>query len=134
VNNIKKYLTLHLKSIFLFDGIGALITTFFMAVILKTFNKYVGMPKIILIYFFAISAVFSLYSFTCFFILKANLQPFLKTIIVANSLHCFLTALLVLCHYQNLTILGMAYFLAELVVIGGLAFIELKTLRTIQDE
>jgi len=116
------------RNLFLIDSLGALVTAFFLFAILRTFNEYFGMPQITLTYLSIIAVVFCLYSFTCFILLKDNWQPFLKTISIANLLYCCLTLTLVIYHFQRLTILGITYFFAEIIVVCGLGFVELKTL------
>lgn len=118
--------------LFLSDGIGAMLTAFFLFVIMKKFNSYFGMPQTILTYLAGIAAVFCLYSITCFFILKKHAASFLVAISVDNLLYCMLTTGLVIIYYPVLTSLGIAYFLAEIVIIFGLVFIEFKTARTIK--
>jgi hypothetical protein len=124
-----RQLTLKPKIIFLIDSLGALVTAFFLFAILRTFNEYVGMPQITLTYLSLIAVIFCLYSTTCFFLLKDNWRPFLRIISIANLLYCFLTTGLVISYHQNLTGIGMAYFVGEIIVVSGLIFVELKTLK-----
>jgi len=48
----------------------------------------------------------------------------MKGIIIANLVYCCLTIVLVFYFYQKLTILGLSYFLLELLMISGLIIIE----------
>lgn len=116
------------KILFLIDGLGALLTAFFLFVILRTFNEYFGMPQTTLTYLSLIAVIFCLYSITCFFLLSDNWKPFLRVISIANLLYCILTLGLVIYNYQSVTLLGITYFLAEIIVICGLVFVELKTI------
>lgn len=129
MNDIVSRLILKPKTLFLIDGLGAFVTAFFLFAILRTFNKYFGMPQTILMYLSIIAIIFCFYSITCFFLLKDNWQPFLRTISIANLLYCFLTMVLLIYYYQSITILGVTYFLAEIMVVCGLVFVELKTLN-----
>ena len=128
MNDIIERFILKPKSLFLIDSLGALVTSFFLFAILRTFNKCFGMPQATLTYLAIIAIMFCLYSITCFFFLKDNWQPFLRTISIANLLYCCLTIVLVIYYYQSLTILGMVYFLVEIIVVCMLVFVELKTL------
>ena len=128
MNDIAAQLTIKPKTLFLIDSLGALVTAFFLFAILRTFNNYFGMPKATLTYLAIIAVVFCLYSITCFFFLNNNWQPFLRTISIANLLFCCLTIILVIYHYQSLTILGVTYFFVEIIVVCVLVFVELKTL------
>jgi len=121
-------LCLNPKRIFLIDGIGALLTVFFLVAILSTFNEYFGMPQKILTILSVIGLFFCIYSISCFFFIKNNWRLFLKVIIIANTLYCCLTIALVIYFYQQLTILGISYFILEIFVVLGLVAIEIKTL------
>jgi hypothetical protein len=118
-----------IKTLFLIDGLGALLSAFFLFAVLGTFSEYFGMSPTILIRLSAIAMIFALYSMTCFFFLKDNWKPFLRIICAANLLYSCLTISLVIYFYKNLTLLGIAYFLAEIIVILGLVFVELKALN-----
>ena len=48
---------------------------------------------------------------------------------VANALYCVLTMTLVLVHFQELTPLGVAYFVADALVIVGVVAFEGSVLR-----
>ncbi len=124
---MRKNFKLNPRILFLVDGLGALTTAFFLFVILKTYNEYIGMPQLILNYLSIIAVLLSLYSMSCFSLLKNQSQIFLRIIGVANLLYCCLTMGLLIYNYQGLTILGATYFLTEIMIICGLAFVELKT-------
>ena len=126
---IIKQLTLKPKTIFLIDSIGAFVTAFFLFAILRTFNEAIGIPQKVLTYLSLIAVLFSLYSSVCFFLLKDNWRPFLKIISIANLLYCLLTLSLILSYYQSITIIGIAYFSGEIIIIGGLVFIEVKIMK-----
>ena len=87
------------------------------------------MPQLTLTYLSMIAVFFCLYSTTCFLVLKDNWLPFLKIIIIANLFYCFLTMGVVIFYHPSITVIGMTYFLAEIIVVFGLVFVELKTLR-----
>ncbi len=121
-------LALNPKRLFLIDGLGALLTALLLFAILRTFNEYFGMPKTTLIILSIIALLFCFYSFCCFFFVNNNWHPFLRAIIVANILYSCLTLGLVIYNFPRLTILGVIYFLVEIVVVGGLIFFEINVL------
>ena len=133
ISIIKKF-TKSPRTFFLMDSLGALVTAFFIFAILRTFKEYVEMPQKVLTILSIIAVMFSLYSITCYFLLTKNWQLFLRTISIANLLYCFLTMGLVIYYYQSLTILGLTYFLIEMVVFGGLIFVELKVSGKCKDQ
>ena len=119
-------LTTNPKDFFFVDGIGAWLSAFLLSMVLANFIPVFGMPLHILTVLALIAGFFAFYSFGCYFFLKHNWRPFLKGIAIANLLYCCFTIGLVLYHYAKLTFLGVAYFLAEILVISVLIFIEFK--------
>lgn len=127
-------LTTNPKKLFLIDGVGAFITTFSLGVTLTSFESYFGMPLKILYILSVIAGIYAVYSFCCHFFLTMDWQPYLWTIAVANFVYCCLTAGLLFYFYQRLTVLGVAYFLLEILIIGGLVTIELKVQKNLKTE
>ncbi|UXE65915.1 MAG: hypothetical protein KA713_15815 [Chryseotalea sp. WA131a] len=117
------------KKLFLVDSVGAFMTAFFLAVVLPTFEEYVGMPKKILVPLSTIALVYALYSALCYYFTDQNWRLFLKSLCIANLLYCFLTTGLLILFYSSLTTLGVMYFLIEIALIGVLITIERKALK-----
>ena len=114
------------RRLFLVDGFGAFLTAFFLGVILVKFEAYFGMPQSVLYILSAIACVYGIYSICCSVFIRSNWRPFLKVIAIANLLYCCLTIGLVIYFYQRLTILGLTYFLLELIVMVVLIIVELR--------
>lgn len=121
----KNLLQIPPRTLFLIDASGALITTFSLLVVLKSFPEYFRMPHSVLTYLAIIGAVLCIYSTSCFLLLKQNRLPFLRAIGIANSIYCFLTLSLVVYHFQNLSIWDIAYFFMEILVVTPLVYLEL---------
>lgn len=132
LNNIIHQLAAKPRILFLVDGMGALLTTFSLFVVLRTFYEFIGMPVSVLTYLSFISAAFCIYSAACFLFLKRNWATFIMGIGIANLLYCVLTLGLVLVYYQPLTALGIAYFLGEIMIVGVLVYIELHVAMAIK--
>lgn len=113
------------KTLFLVDSIGAFITAFILFVIVRPLNEYFGIPIKELTYLSVIAFVFCIYSATCFLFLKDSFTTFIKFIGIANLMYCALTIGLLIKYYPFLTIMGISYFLAEIVIICGLSYLEL---------
>lgn len=116
----------HPKKLFLIDSLGALLTAFLLFVVVRNFNEYFGLPKIILTYISAIALLLSVYSISCFYFIKSNWTFFIRIIAYANILYCVLISILLLRHHSTLTVLGLTYFLIEIAIICGLAYMELN--------
>ena len=136
MNRIIKILINHLaekpKTLFLIDCLGAMLTTFFLFVLMRQFNEYFGMPKTILTYLSVIAICFCIYSTACLLFLNGRWTPFIRVIGIANLLYCALTMGLLIKYYPLLTIIGAVYFLIEIVIICGLAYIELNVATEIK--
>jgi len=114
------------KKLFLIDGIGAIVSAFFLGIVLIKYQPSIGMPKPVLYFLASIACLFSVYSLSCFFLITKNFRPFLKGIALANLLYCCTTIVLILYFSRELTILGWTYFILELVVLGCMIRLEIK--------
>lgn len=124
LTNLIKFFTRKTRTIFLVDGLGAAMTTFYLFFVLRRFSDYFGMPPHILTYLSLIGLILCVYSLTCFFFLKDNWIPFLRLISIGNLLYCFLTAVLVFNYYSELTKLGLMYFMLEMAIILIIVHVE----------
>lgn len=119
--------TLNPRKLFLIDSLGALLSAFSLGVILVAFESTFGIPRMVLYYLAFFAGIFSLYSFFCYTLFPKNWKPFLGAIAIANLIYCSITLGLMIYLYQKLTILGIVYFMLELIIVVTLATIELKT-------
>jgi hypothetical protein len=114
------------RALFLFDGLGAALTTFLLYFVLRPYHNFFGMSENILKYLSVISLVYCVYSVSCFFLLKDNWASFLRIIGIGNLLYCILTMTYLFAYYDELTRIGMTYFLTEILFIIFLVYIELS--------
>lgn len=119
-------LSLNPKNLFLIDGLGALLTTFLIGIVLRMFEYAFGMPSKFLTILSILACTFAVYSMRCYFLIGKNWRTYLKIIAVANLMYCLLTAVLVMLLYQQITILGIIYFIGEILIILGLVYVELS--------
>ena len=128
IKSVQKFITKP-RNIFLLDGFGALLTAVLLFFVLRNFNAFFGLSKTILEYLSLLALTFSIYSILCYFLINTNWKSFLKTICIANILYCILTFGIVVYNSKSISIFGMAYFLGEIIIISGLIFLEIKTIR-----
>lgn len=119
-----KYFTSHPKSLFLTDGIGALVSSFALGIVLVHFQNDFGLPILVLYILASIALVLAIYSISCYFKVNKNTRFFLKVIAIANLTYSLLTLGMVSYFFENLTLLGLIYFGLELLIIGILIFLE----------
>lgn len=122
------------KKLFLIDGLGAIVSAFFLGVILTKYEPSFGMPKTALYFLALIACFFTVYSISCYFLVVKNYRPYLNGIAIANLSYCCITIALVLYFYQKLTILGWTYFVLELIVLGVLTRLEGKAITQLNDK
>lgn len=125
-NNTLKYFTQTPRTLFLLDGGGAALTTFFLFFVLRPYSHYFGMPTSILTSLAVIGLTLCAFSSTCFLLLKRNWTPFLRIMSCANLIYCAFTIGAITIYFNNLTTLGWTYFLVEITLIVILVYIELR--------
>ena len=118
------------RKMFLVDGIGAMLSAFFLGVVLVQFEASFGVHIALLIYLALTAAVFAIYSISCYFWFPDKWRVFLKVIAIVNLIYCFVTIWFVLLDNETLTIMGYLYFIAEILLIVSLVFVELKVARS----
>lgn len=126
MRRITEHLAQQTRVLFLIDALGALITAVTLGIIWHNCYPYTGMPPAVLKKLALTALLLCTYSGICAFSLKNSSASFIKGIAVANLLYCILTSSLLVIYYTELTILGIIYFVAELLVIFGLVWLEFK--------
>lgn len=112
------------KHLFLIDGLGALVSAFFLGVVLVQWESHFGMPSDILYVLAILVLIFACYSNYCYIFFPQKWKTYLTLITVINALYCCLTLALVVHFYHELTFLGLVYFIGEIIVIVLLVRIE----------
>jgi len=118
------------KQLFLIDSLGAVLTAFSLGVILTRFEHIFGMPRSILYILSLVACGFAVYSFCCYLFINKNWRPFLTVIAIANLMYCCVTFALIIYLWEELTIWGVGYFLAEIIVIIILVSIEFQAIMS----
>jgi hypothetical protein len=119
---------LNLKTMFLFDGIGAALSALLTGLILPIFSEYLGLSHSVLYFLAAFPCVYLIYSFCCYF-LFVNIRPWmLALIILANLLYCLVSGYFVF-FYESTTSWGVLLLSLEMLVIAVVVFIESKVYR-----
>ena len=114
------------KKIFLLDGIGALVSAFFLGIVLVYFESFVGMPMNTLYLLAGLAVIFFIYSISCFLFFPEKWRPFLIIIAIVNTLYSILTMALMIYYFQQLTWLGLSYFVLEILILLFIIQLEIK--------
>ena len=115
-----------IKRLFLIDAVGALVSSLMLGIILAYIQPLIGMPKVILYNLALVALVLFVYSLLCYLFRKNNSKKLLAVIAIANYTYCLASLFLMITYYNELTSLGILYFVLEKVVVLTLASIELK--------
>ena len=122
------------RRVFLIDAVGALLTATLLAAVIARYEAIFGMPIHAVNVLAAIAVGFAIYSVTCYLTRPANWRLFLQFIAIANLLYCVLTLVLLFVYRLDVTALGIAYFIGEIVIVAGLAIYELIIARRAADQ
>jgi hypothetical protein len=114
------------KTIFLIDGIGALVSAILLGLVLTRLEAFFGLPKNVLYVLSGIAVLLAVYSLAHAFMRTFDTSVRLKLIAVANLFYCVLTVVLLIAFYQQMTVYDLLYFVGELLIILSLAYFELK--------
>ena len=116
------------RIIFLIDGIGALTSALLLGYVLIELQQWIGMPTYILRILALCASVFATYSITMHLLRPKKWKSLLRIIATINLSYCVLTFSLVILYVNDLTILGIFYFLAEIFTILFLVRAEFKVI------
>lgn len=114
------------RTLFLIDGMGALISAFLLGVVLVHFEFFFGIPQKVLYLLASIPLFFALYDLVCYIWAVKRLALLLRLIAFANISYCILSIIMAFVHRNSISIWGWAYILGEIVIVLLLAKIELQ--------
>ena len=118
------------KKLFLIDGFGAILSAFLLGVVLVKFEEIFGIPSSVL-YFLAMLPIFFLIYDIYSYRKQLKIGVLLKGIAILNVMYCGVSIGLVFYHFNTITILGWAYIIVEIILVGFLAMIEYSVGRSI---
>ncbi len=126
---LTKHLAAQPGKMFLIDGVGALVSAFFLGFVLTSFQAHIGMPIYILTFLSLIALLFAVYSLISCLWVKQNHRFFLRIITYANFIYCLITGGMIIIFQNQLTLIGFCYFLVEIFLILSLVFLEFRLLK-----
>lgn len=112
--------------LFLFDGIGALLSAFLLGVVLVKFEFLFGIPERSLYFLASLPVFFALYDFVGY-LQNADLSgKLLPGIAILNMMYCLISLGVALYHFDTITLLGWIYIIIEISIVAMLGIIEAK--------
>lgn len=114
------------KKIFLFDGLGAMLSTALLYFLLMPNAGWIGL-SITQINALVIGALCLVgYDLIARIMYTPERGWLIKALALLNTLYCITTLSVLMLHYTSITILGWAYFLGEMAIVGVLVYLEWK--------
>lgn len=117
LNQFNRILLTQPRKIFLFDALGAIVSLLLLLGLVAGFDNFFGISKPVLYKLAFIPLLFALYSMSCYFINPKQWQVNLKIIAIANILYVCITLGLAFYYFGTISVLGIVYFMAEIVVL-----------------
>jgi hypothetical protein len=122
------------RTLFLIDGVGALVTALSVGVLLPMLGEHIGMPRPVLRSLALTAAVLAAYSLTCAAAQPTRWPALLRGIALANAGYCVVTAALLVRVSATRHALDWLYFGGEIAVVSALATFELRVARAAATE
>lgn len=116
------------KNVFLFDGIGATVSTLFAGFLLPRFSLQIGVTTSDLYCLASLAFIYSIYSFYCYKFVAATKPWMLIGIILANGFYCSVSSGIIF-FYRSLTVTGAVLFSMEIFVVLLVIGLELNVYR-----
>ena len=112
------------KRLFLIDGLGAILSAFFLGVVLVKFETIFGVPVAVLHFLAIIPLIFLIYDIYSYRKGHLKIGFLLKGIAVLNLIYCCISIGLIVYHFNTVKMLGWAYILIEITIIILIATFE----------
>ncbi|NND34978.1 MAG: hypothetical protein HKN76_20500 [Saprospiraceae bacterium] len=117
------------QSLFLIDGLGALLSAFLLGVVLVRLEAVFGIPPSALYFLAAWPILFSIYDYYCYRKDPDKLGVYLRGIAVMNLLYCCLSIGLACYHQDVIALFGWMFFILEVAIVITLSLLELRVAK-----
>lgn len=114
------------KKLFLIDGLGAILSSFLLGIVLVELENFVGIPRETLYLLAFFPCLFAIYDFYFFQKSAENTGTWLKGIAYMNIGYCCISLGAAVWHVQEITIWGWGYIITEIIIVLALAGFELR--------
>lgn len=117
------------KKLFLFDGIGAMLSWAILFLILIPNHQMIGIPAAALKFLATFPILFAAFDAIVSYLRPKSFKPFINIVIALNVGYCALTLSHILMFSSTISWIGAVYFVSEILIILLLVRIELKVLK-----
>ena len=105
---------LNKKTVFLFDGIGALFSAVLSGLVLPRFSELLGLPVEVFHFLAALAGFFMVYSLSCYLFVREAKSWMLSLIISANLFYCMVSIGLLIAFREPVTLVGATALVMEI--------------------
>lgn len=121
-------MNLNSRSIFLLDGLGAVVSFLLTGLVLPYFSNLIGLSPQVLYALAGFPFVYAIFSLGCYkFALKT--KPWMLLIVIAaNLVYCAISGI-VISVFETLTPLGRLLLIAEIIVVLGVIALEFNVYK-----
>jgi hypothetical protein len=126
-------MTMNEHTVFLWDGVGALLSALLLGLVLPAIHPLIGMPVPILSLLSALALLYAVYDFSCLRWVDKHDPKWLGVVIFANLFHVIVTVIYLWIYASEIKPLGFTYFVGEILVVLVIVFYELKIVRSLVD-
>ena len=120
-------------TIFLWDGLGALVSALLLGLVLPAIHPLIGMPVPILSLLSALALLYAVYDFCCLRWVDKYDPKWLGFVIFANLFHVIVTMRYLWIYASEIKPLGFTYFVGEILVVLVIVLYEIKIVRGLVD-
>ena len=120
------------RSLFILDGLGAVLSAVLLGLVLVSYEHIFGMPAKILYILAFWPCLFALFDFASAIKTGINYSAQLKIIAMANLSYCLLSVVTLIFHIHTITIWGICYFVSELAIVILLVTFEFEAAERIE--
>lgn len=114
------------RMIFVIDGVGAFTSVIMLGVVLIIFNDMIGMPPAFLAALACTAFFMAIYDLSTYHVATRFWRGFLRVIATANVLYSLASIALIIYFFNQLTNLGLIYFVLEVSIILILAMMQFR--------
>lgn len=131
-NLVEAYIKARPQSLFLIDGLGALISSFLLGILIPQWLDFFGIPMQVLSLLATLPIFFACFDFLSYLMNSNRVRHHLRIISGLNLAYCIISLSLAFYHMDTLTPWGWAYLVSELVLVFLLSHLEYKTSESIE--
>ena len=122
------------KTLFLVDGMGAVLTAILLGLVLPRYESFFGIPSHMLNVLATIPVLYLSIDIYAFYKSEVYMAKLLRIVARLNFLYCILSLGMALLHFQNIQIWGWIYIVIEFIIIVLLARFEMSIANQLVDK